>query len=40
VNTIDAALDSPAAKRMTVEEIIEGVRTLRISGNAFRSEYN
>jgi crotonobetainyl-CoA:carnitine CoA-transferase CaiB-like acyl-CoA transferase len=39
VNTIDAALDSPAAKRMTVEEMIDGVRTLRISGNAFRSEY-
>jgi len=39
VNTIDIALASPAAQRMTVEEMIEGVRTLRISGNAFRSEY-
>ncbi len=39
VNTIDTALASPAAQRMTVEEMIESVRTLRISGNAFRSEY-
>lgn len=39
VNTIDQALFSPAAKRMTLEEVIEGVRTVRIRGNAFRSEH-
>ncbi len=39
VNTIDQALSSPAAQRMTVEETIEGVRTLRIKGNAYRSEF-
>ena len=39
VNTIDQALSSRAAKRMTVEEIIEGVRTVRIKGNAYRSEF-
>lgn len=39
VNTIDAALSSPSAKRMTREEMMDGIRTLRISGNAFRSEY-
>lgn len=39
VNTIDQALSSPAAQRMTVEEMIEGVRTVRIRGNAFRSEH-
>jgi crotonobetainyl-CoA:carnitine CoA-transferase CaiB-like acyl-CoA transferase len=39
VNTIDQALSSPAAQRMTVEEMIDGVRTVRIRGNAFRSEH-
>lgn len=39
VNAIDTALSSPSAKRMTREEMMEGIRTLRISGNAFRSEY-
>ena len=39
VNTIDAALSSPSAKHMTREEMMDGIRTLRISGNAFRSEY-
>ncbi|QQS73311.1 MAG: CoA transferase [Flavobacteriales bacterium] len=39
VNSIDAALSSPSAKRMTREEMLDGIRTLRISGNAFRSEY-
>ncbi len=39
VNSIDAALSSPSAKRMTREELMDGIRTLRISGNAFRSEY-
>ncbi len=36
VNGIDEALASPTGKRMTREELLEGVRTLRISGNAFR----
>jgi len=39
VNTIEQALASPAARRMTVEEMIEGVRTVRIRGNAFRSKH-
>lgn len=36
VRTIDQALDTPVARAMTVEEMIDGVRTLRIRGNAFR----
>lgn len=36
VNTIDQALASPAAQAMTAEELMDGVRTLRIRGNAFR----
>ncbi len=39
VNTIDVALSSPSAKRMTREEMMDDIRTLRISGNAFRNEY-
>lgn len=39
VNHIDIALASPSAKRMTLDEMMDGVRTLRISGNAFRSVY-
>lgn len=39
VNTIDLALSSSSAKRMTLEEMMDNTRTLRISGNAFRSEY-
>jgi crotonobetainyl-CoA:carnitine CoA-transferase CaiB-like acyl-CoA transferase len=38
VNTLDQALSSPIAERMTIAEMIDGVRTLRISGNAFRIE--
>lgn len=30
VNSIDAALSSPSAKRMTREEMLDGIRTLRI----------
>ncbi len=36
VNRIDEALVSSAAQRMTLESMIDGVRTLRMSGNAFR----
>ncbi len=36
VNTIKEALATPVAERMTLEEMIDGVRTLRVSGNAFR----
>lgn len=36
VHPIDRALDSPAARAMTLEALIDGARTLRISGNAFR----
>lgn len=36
VNSIDQALATPAGQRMTREEVIDGVRTLRVSGNAFR----
>ncbi|MFT3885421.1 MAG: CoA transferase [Flavobacteriales bacterium] len=36
VNTIDQALATPAAQRMTLASMIDGVSTLRISGNAFR----
>lgn len=39
VNTIEAALSSPSAKHMVREEMMDGIRTLRISGNAFRGEY-
>ncbi len=38
VNTLDQALSSTTAARMTLEEMIDGVRTIRISGNAFRIE--
>lgn len=40
VNSIDEALGSPTAKRMVLEEMIEKVRTLRISGNAFQIKTN
>jgi crotonobetainyl-CoA:carnitine CoA-transferase CaiB-like acyl-CoA transferase len=36
VNTIAQALATPAAQRMTLPSVIDGARTLRISGNAFR----
>ena len=36
VNRIDEALTSPAAQRMTLESLMDDIRTLRISGNAFR----
>jgi len=39
VATMDQALGTPVAQRMTLEETIEGMRTLRIRGNAFRSTY-
>lgn len=39
VNTIDEALSSPSAKHMTLDEMMDGIRTLRISGNAFRSDH-
>ncbi len=38
VNSIEQALGSPAAQRMVLEEVIDGVRTLRLRGNAFRIE--
>jgi len=38
VNSIDEALGSPTARGMVLEEVIDHVRTLRISGNAFRIE--
>lgn len=38
VNTVDQALASATAKRMTLEEMIDGVRTIRMSGNAFHIE--
>ena len=38
VRTMDEVLQSAAAQRMLREEIIDGVRTLRLSGNAFRIE--
>lgn len=36
VNTVAQALATPAAQHMTLSSLIEGARTLRISGNAFR----
>lgn len=39
VNTLDKALASDAAGRMVLEELVDGVRTLRIRGNAFRATY-
>ena len=36
VNSIDQALDTPVARAMVIEEMIDGIRTLRIRGNAFR----
>ncbi len=38
VNGIDEALRSATAQGMVLDEIIDGVRTLRVSGNAFRIE--
>ncbi len=38
VNSIDQALGSAVAQKLVLEEMIDGVRTLRISGNAFRIE--
>jgi len=38
VNPIDAALASTTARNMVLEELIDDVKTLRISGNAFRIE--
>jgi crotonobetainyl-CoA:carnitine CoA-transferase CaiB-like acyl-CoA transferase len=38
VRSVDEVLTSPVARRMIREEMIDGVRTLRISGNAFRIE--
>lgn len=38
VNSIDEALGSAVARNLVLEEMIDGVRTLRISGNAFRIE--
>lgn len=39
VQGIDQALSTPVARRMTAEEMIEGIRTRRIRGNAFRCTY-
>ncbi len=36
VQMLDEVLASPLAQAMTLEEVIDGARTLRISGNAFR----
>jgi crotonobetainyl-CoA:carnitine CoA-transferase CaiB-like acyl-CoA transferase len=36
VNNIAHALATPAAQRMLAEEVMDGIHTLRISGNAFR----
>ena len=38
VNSIDQALGSAVAQKLVLEEMMDGVRTLRISGNAFRIE--
>ncbi|MCB9163707.1 MAG: CoA transferase [Flavobacteriales bacterium] len=38
VDTIDRTLSSPVARRMILEEIIDGKLTRRIRGNAFRME--
>ncbi len=38
VNSIDEALGSVTARNMVLEEMIDGMRTLRLSGNAFRIE--
>jgi crotonobetainyl-CoA:carnitine CoA-transferase CaiB-like acyl-CoA transferase len=38
VNSIDQALASVTARNMVLEEVIDGIRTLRLSGNAFRIE--
>ncbi|MEO8068652.1 MAG: CaiB/BaiF CoA-transferase family protein [Flavobacteriales bacterium] len=38
VRPLDEALATPTAQRMTLESIIDGVRTLRLRGNAFRIE--
>lgn len=38
VNSIDQALGSATARNMVLEEMIDGVRTLRLRGNAFRIE--
>lgn len=38
LNSIDAALASPAAQRMIREQQIDGMPTRRVSGNAFRIE--
>ena len=39
VNSIDDALGSATARGMVLEEMIDQVRTLRMSGNAFRIEH-
>ncbi|MBK6775066.1 MAG: CoA transferase [Flavobacteriales bacterium] len=38
VRPLNNVLASPAAQRMTLESMIDGVRTLRLSGNVFRIE--
>jgi crotonobetainyl-CoA:carnitine CoA-transferase CaiB-like acyl-CoA transferase len=38
VKPLDKVLTSPAAQRMLLEAMIDGVRTQRLSGNAFRIE--
>lgn len=38
LNDLNEALSSPTASAMVREEMIDGVRTLRVSGNAFRIE--
>lgn len=40
VNTLDNVLASPAARRMLLAETVDGIRTLRLSGNAFRTAPN
>lgn len=35
VNSIEEALSSPTAREMVLEQVIDGVRTLRVQGNAF-----
>jgi crotonobetainyl-CoA:carnitine CoA-transferase CaiB-like acyl-CoA transferase len=38
VNTVDEALSTPVARSMVLTEVIDGVPTRRIKGNAFRIE--
>lgn len=39
VMPLDQALGTPAAQRLVLEEMIDGVRTRRIRGNVFRTTY-